>query len=119
MNSDVCPSTCIALHRRPAPGRCSHQYATAIAKVMMPARMKKKAGELVQKSDRAYGVGRNDAAYAADASPTAPAARRTFRRASSSDVRARSIRTPATAPAGTNAAHGKVEKFVSPGIGRM
>src|SRR5690349_12440264 len=85
---------------------------------MMPVRRKKKAGELVQKYEAPTTGGRYDRANAVAASSSPPARKLTFSLSSEGAVRDSSIHVPSTAPAGTNADHGKTTKFERPPAGR-
>src|SRR5947208_11274202 len=118
MNSELRPSCSIGLQRARTNSR-SHQKANGIATVRRPARIAKNAGDPPQKSEGAYGLARNDAAYA-DAEAASPAIANHFStRCSCSDVRAASSATPTKPPAKTNPAHGKMEKVARPWSGRM
>src|SRR5262245_1842697 len=126
MNRELRPSTWSGLHRRPAAcpersrrvGRRSHRYATPIAAVINPRRMKKKLADVVQKLDRGSSGAKNDARYERNATETPPVRNHRFNRRSASGVRVRSSSTPRPAPAATKATHGKSVKFVRPGMGR-
>src|SRR6476619_1987354 len=89
-----------------------------MAAVMRPARNRKNAGELLQNVEDAYGLGRNDARYAATATTLPQPNSNRFTRFSLSSVRACSMTTPASPPANRKAAHGNSEKFDSHGTGR-
>src|SRR3989304_6249382 len=117
-NRDVRPSCCIGLHRGSLT-QDSQAYAAPIAAVISPVRSRKKAGELVQKSERGYGDGRNDATHAPAASAAPVRNSRVFSRASDAAVRTPSMASPITAPPNTNPAQGKNTKLVSPLIGRI